>query len=67
MWCKSKREESVDSELELGCISKLLLEVAIDLELNHIMQCGKINKATIRLSRKTNETNNFKVKNLGRI
>ena len=32
--CKSKREEFVDSELAYGRVSKLLLEVAIDLGLN---------------------------------
>jgi len=31
---KSKREESVDLELARGRVSKLLLEVAIDLGLN---------------------------------
>ena len=33
-WCKSKKKESVNSELARGCISKLLHEVAIDLWLN---------------------------------
>ena len=31
---KSKREELVVSELARGCVSKLLLEIAIDLGLN---------------------------------
>ena len=38
MCCKSKREEFVDSEFARGCVSKLLLEVAIDLGLNLIIK-----------------------------
>ena len=38
MYCKSKREESVDSELAHGRVSKLLLKVTIDLELNLIVK-----------------------------
>ena len=38
MCCKSKREEFVDLELTCGRISKLLLEVAIDLRLNLIVK-----------------------------
>ena len=42
MWelvcCKSKREKSVDLELACGRVSRLLLEVAIDLGLNLIVK-----------------------------
>ena len=34
MCSKSKREESVDSEFVRGCVSRLLLEVVINLGLN---------------------------------
>ena len=45
MCYKSKREELVVSELARGCVSKLLLEIAIDLGLNlivktSILYCG---------------------------
>ena len=38
MCCKSKREEYMDSELAHDRVSKLLLEIAIDFELNLIIK-----------------------------
>ena len=38
MCCKSKREEFMDSEFVRGRVSKLLLEVAIDLGLNLVIK-----------------------------
>ena len=38
MFCKPRREESVDLELTRGRVNKLLLEVAINLGLNFIVK-----------------------------